>query len=110
MTLTPRELRTAVARRKVELTLARAHPDLTDTAFEYLVAEAVKSPLFESHVVTGEVLDLHEITDSARRSEVGQLIFADEDDADAGPVDHAKATESMTPQQRLSYARENGLR
>lgn len=110
MTMTPRELRTAVARRAVEHALLRAHPGLTDSALEYLVAEAVKSAHFEGHVVTGESLDLREITDTARRSEIGQLIFADEEDGETGPVDHAKATEGMTPQQRLSYARENGLR
>lgn len=105
-----RETRALVAAHKIRLALVRAHPELTDSALDFLADAASKTAQFEHHLRYGDPLELAEVLGAAERSDAGQLIFADRAEEGSGPVDHVAATREMSPQDRINYARAHGLR
>lgn len=92
----------------IERALLRDKPDLTDSALGYLLDEARKTVEYRDYQ-TGMALDVTAVVRSIKHSDVGQLIYCDEQKADSAPVDHAKAIEGMNSQQRINYARAHGL-
>lgn len=93
----------------IERALLRDKPDLTDSALGYLRDEARKTVEYRDYQ-TGMALDVTAVVRSIRRSDVGQLIYADEQKTDTAPIDHAKSIEGMNSQQRMNYARKHGLK
>ena len=90
-------------------TLKDDAPSLSLSGLNHLVAEAVKSTDWVSHVRGGQSLDVRSTVDWAWASDVGGLIRDRLAEPADDALDHASALEGMTPQQRISYARKHGL-
>jgi len=106
--MTTKEIRELAARRSLEVGLIRAHPDLTDGALAYLVDAGTKTIEWREAVDAGTDFDVQGCVTACRASEVGQLIFADQNE-DPGTVDHVAATADMDARSKLNYARDHGL-
>jgi hypothetical protein len=105
MSTTDRQLEADSA---IERALLRDKPDLTDSALGYLRDEARKTIEYRDYQ-TGMALDVSAVVRSIKLTDVGTLIYADGQEADAAPVDHAQAIEGMNSQQRMNYARAHSL-
>ena len=101
-------------RKKTALTaisraLMRDRPDLSDSALDFLLAEAENLLDVRAYVVAGVALDVTSAVAALKRSEIGQLVYADRQ-AETDPKDAARAAlAQLSGAERLAYARKHGL-
>jgi len=108
-TMKEKEIRKLAAKRALELALVRADSDLTDNALGYLHTAAKKTIEWEDAVSGGTSFDVKGCVTAVRASEIGKMIFG-EDESEDQVIDHVAATQSMTPRDKLEYARKHGLK
>jgi hypothetical protein len=100
-----------VRRAELEFVLAAVAKkrDLHIGAITYLLDAVKETVEFQLYVGGGEdVPDVKGMLDAVVNTDVGEMVFAERDEAPA-KLDPATATEGMTPQQKINWARANGL-